>query len=229
MTFINQTISIPREDCDAWAQKAFYKISGLYRETPGKDKIKEMADLSLENIRYFVKPQAIITYFEKPTISGRRIQLGEEALFCQALEQVKPNSVKAAFVYGLTLGELGEDSEEALLRLMVDFWGTAYVDAARYKIREQIGARGKEENLILSDELGPGFFGMGMSNVWKFSKLIDLSKIGIQLGNKGMMFPEKSALGLFLLSEGEAITFEEKCLYCKGNEEGCKICMEETR
>lgn len=226
MVLINQTILISREACDPWAEKAFYRISGLEKETPGKEKIKEAAANSLEIIKNHLHPQAIVSYFEKPIISGGRIQLGEETLYCQALEQVEPEGLKGAFVYGLTIGELVEDSEEALLRLMVDFWGTAYVDGARYKLREHLQSKQEMIKLFLSDELGPGFFGMGMSNVWKFAKLIDLSQIGIELGNKGMMFPEKSALGLFLLSEYEPITFGEKCIYCRGNEQGCRICME---
>jgi hypothetical protein len=70
---------------------------------------------------------------------------------------------------------------------------------------------------------------MGMNNALKFGKLIDLSAIGVDLGIKGMMAPVKSALGLYLLSEDNPITFGDRCLYCRGNEEGCKICMEEKR
>ena len=228
MAFKNKTISISRDECESWAEEAFYQISGIYRETPGQNKIKEMAIMSFESIREFIEPKAVVSYFDKPIVTGGRIQLGEETLYCQALEQVKPDQVEAAFVYGLTIGDLKEDSDAAFFRLMVDFWGTAYVDASRYTLKERLSLKKESKNLFFSDELGPGFFGMGMSNAWKFSKLEDLSEVGIQLENKGVMAPEKSALGLFLLSKGESIRFGKKCLYCKGNEYGCKICMAES-
>lgn len=224
----NHLWKVPREDLDSWAKKDFYQISGLHRESPGQARMESHAEHSLETLKALIQPQAVFSYFPEPLLEGGRLTLGGEWVFSQVLEQVNPKRIRGALVYGLTIGDYPDD-EDLFLRLMGDFWGTAYVDSARKSLREDMQTREEFQGRFFSDELGPGFFGMGMNNALKFGKLVDLSEIGVELGIKGMMTPVKSALGLYLFSEDSPITFGDRCLYCKGNEDGCKICMEEDR
>jgi hypothetical protein len=224
----NHLWQVSREILDPWAKKDFYQISGLHRESPGQARMESHADHSFETIKDLIQPRAVLSYFPEPVLNGGRLSLGGEWIFSQVLEQVDPKSIRGALVYGLTIGDFPDD-EDLFLRLMGDFWGTAYVDSARKSLREDMQNKEEFQGYFFSDELGPGFFGMGMNNALKFGKLIDLSAIGVDLGIKGMMAPVKSALGLYLLSEDNPITFGDRCLYCRGNEEGCKICMEENR
>jgi hypothetical protein len=226
MPISNHLWQVDRDLLDSWAKKDFYQISGLHRESPGKAQMESHAAHSFETIKGLIKPQAVFSYFPEPSLEGGRLTLGNEWVYCQVLEQVDPERIRGALVYGLTIGDYPDD-EDLFIRLMGDFWGTAYVDSARKSLREDMKAREEFKEFFFSDELGPGFFGMGMNNAWKFGKLIDLSEIGVQLGSKGMMTPQKSALGLYLISEDSPITFGDRCLYCKGNEGGCKLCMEE--
>ncbi len=228
MPINNHLWKVPRELLDPWAKEDFYQISGLYRESPGQAQMESHAEHSFETLKDLIKPRAVLSYFSEPSLEGGRLSLGGEWIFSQVLEQVDAKRVRGALIYGLTIGDFPDD-EDMFLRLMGDFWGTAYVDSARKSLREEMEVREEFNGNFFSDELGPGFFGMGMNNVWKFGKLLDLSRIGVELGSKGMMTPEKSALGLFLLSEDSPITFGDRCIYCKGHDDGCKICMEEDR
>ena len=221
----NHLWQVSREGLDSWAKKDFYQISGLHRESPGQARIESHAEYSFETIKDLIQPMAILSYFSEPVLDGGRLNLGGEWVFSQVLEQVDPKRIRGALVYGLTIGDFPDD-EDLFLRLMGDFWGTAYVDSARKSLREDMQTREEFRGYFLSDELGPGFFGMGMNNALKFGRLIDLSQIGVELGIKGIMTPVKSALGLYLLSQDCPITFGDRCLYCRGNEDGCKICME---
>lgn len=226
MPINNQLWQVDRDRLDSWAKKDFYQISGLHRESPGQARMESHAEHSFETLKNLIQPQAVLSYFPEPSLDGGRLTMGGEWIFSQVLEQVDPERIRGALVYGLTIGDYPDD-EDLFLRLMGDFWGTAYVDSARKTLREDIQIWEEFKGYFFSDELGPGFFGMGMNNALKFGKLIDLSKIGVELGSKGMMTPVKSALGLYLLSEDSPITFGDRCLYCKGNEGGCKLCREE--
>lgn len=226
MPINNQLWQVDRDRLDSWAKKDFYQISGLHRESPGQARMESHAEHSFETLKELIQPRAVLSYFPEPSLDGGRLTMGGEWIFSQVLEQVDPERIRGALVYGLTIGDYPDD-EDLFLRLMGDFWGTAYVDSARKTLREDIQIWEEFKGYFFSDELGPGFFGMGMNNALKFGKLIDLSKIGVELGSKGMMTPVKSALGLYLLSEDSPITFGDRCLYCKGNEGGCKLCREE--
>jgi len=226
MPINNHLWQAPRGHLDPWAKKDFYQISGLHRESPGQARMESHAEHSFETLKDLIQPRAVLSYFPEPTLEGGRLIIGGEWVFSQVLEQVEPKRAQGVLVYGLTIGDYPDD-EDLFLRLMGDFWGTAYVDSARKTLREDMQNREEFQGYFFSDELGPGFFGMGMNNALKFGRLIDLSKIGVELGSKGMMTPVKSALGLYLLSQDSPITFGDRCLYCKGNEGGCKLCMEE--
>ena len=226
MPMNNHLWKVSREHLDTWAKKDFYQISGLHRESPGQARMESHAEHSFETLKNLIQPQAVLSYFPEPSLDGGRLTMGGEWIFSQVLEQVDPERIRGALVYGLTIGDYPDD-EDLFLRLMGDFWGTAYVDSARKTLREDIQIWEEFKGYFFSDELGPGFFGMGMNNALKFGKLIDLSKIGVELGSKGMMTPVKSARGLYLLSEDSPVAFGDRCLYCKGNEGGCKLCREE--
>lgn len=226
MPISNHLWQAARKDLDSWAKKDFYQISGLHKESPGQARMESYAEESYKNLADLIQAKAIISYFPVVSLDGGRLSLGGEWVYAQVLEQVDPKRVRGALVYGLTIGDFSDD-EDLFLRLMGDFWGTAYVDSARKFLWEDIQTWQSFKGCFFSDEIGPGFFGMGMNNAWKFAKLLDLSKIGVDVEIKGIISPAKSVIGMYLISKDKPIIFGDRCIYCKGNENGCKICMEE--
>jgi hypothetical protein len=215
----------PRDRLDPWARKTFYQISGLHREAPGQVRMENQAKKSWDDIKDHVYPRAILSHYTEVGLQEGRLTLDGEWIFSQVLEQVDPSIIKGAVAYGLTIGDLPEDPD-LFLKLMGDFWGTAYIDSARKAMWEDLQTWDGFQGLSFSEELGPGFFGMGTNSLMKLDRLLDLSQIDVMLLDKGAMMPAKSVVGLFLLTQGEPLEFPNRCLFCKGNEKGCAFCGE---
>ena len=114
-----------RDLLDSWAKELVYQISGLYRESPGQAQMESHAHHSFETIKELIQPRAILSYFPEPALEGGRLTLGGEWVFAQALEQVDPERILGALVYGLTIGDYPDD-EDLFLRLMGEI-GRAHV------------------------------------------------------------------------------------------------------
>jgi len=224
LSFKNEIWTTDIKGLDLFAKEVFYPMSGLLREGPVNMALKSEAQKGLENIYEDIKPIGISSYYEDVTLKGGRLEFDNTFLYSQVLELIDPKKVKGALIYFLTIGSF-QDNEKIMEKLMEDFWQTAYVDSARKRfyldMKEKIG------NLHLSEELGPGFFGMSVESVNRFNKLLDSERIGIDVNPKGFMKPEKSVAGLFIVTENEPVTFPQKCLFCKGNEKGCAYCTKE--
>ena len=132
----------------------------------------------------------------------------------------------------LTAGECFFSSEENIMDfLYADIWGTNYVDAGiellKEKLQEDLKTRfsveeGKEN--YLSDEFGPGYFGMPVIETKKFNEILDGSQIGVKVKESGLIIPQKSCSGLYLVLNDRNIKFEKDCLKCKGTVSGCQFC-----
>ena len=224
MSFKNEIWTTDLKGLDLFAKEVFYPMSGLLREGPVNMALKSEAQKGLENIYEDIKPIAIFSYYEDINLKGGRLEIEDTFLYSQVLDLVEPEKVKGALIYFLTIGAF-QDNDNVMEKLMEDFWQTAYVDSARKSffldMKEKIG------NLHLSEELGPGFFGMPIESLSRFNNLLKGEDIGITVNPKGFMKPEKSVAGLFIVTENEPVTFPSKCLFCKGNEKGCAYCTKE--
>ena len=81
----------------------------------------------------------------------------------------------------------------------------------------------KNSAFFVSRAFGPGFFGIGPEEISYFFKLIDCRKIGLYLNESGVIYPEKSFVGFFVVSENK-IFIENDCESCVGTKDGCFFC-----
>ena len=109
-------------------------------------------------------------------------------------------------------------------QLLADMWGTAFADAARKYCRLAL-----EKEADLSDEFGPGFYGMDLRQMKDLAKLADPSLIGIEVRENGILVPLKSCGGLYLdVGEGYA-ALDKACAECRGAAAGCGFCSIKNR
>ena len=91
-------------------------------------------------------------------------------------------------------------------------------------IREDLSAQFPDRTLYLSDEFGPGYFGMPVSESKKFFKILDAESIGVWVKESGLMIPQKSCTGFYLVYNRPDIKPEPECMRCRGNAAGCRFC-----
>ena len=129
----------------------------------------------------------------------------------------------------LTAGECYFSSEENIMDfLYADIWGTNYVEAGIQLLTEKIEADMKErlpqQQTYLSEEFGPGYFGMPVIESRKFFNILDGDLIHVRVKESGLMIPQKTCTGLYLVFNRPDIKAEPECLRCRGNASGCQFC-----
>lgn len=211
------------------AKEHFINICGFYRNP---ERFKPMLEKGMkihEEIKNSLKVKIIVSEYGKDILKENRIEVEGKAFFSPALEQIEKDKVRKIYAYMLTAGHVElEGIEDALLGdFFRDTWGTAYVDGGRDLFREQL--QGENPGCILSETFGPGFYGMEVSQMKDFFNIINGSAIGVSLTSGGMMKPQKSCAGFFLVMEEGSMLPEDPCQNCTMEVKSCRFCGKKPR
>jgi len=103
--------------------------------------------------------------------------------------------------------------------------GNAVIDVARnfMKIDIENLFKGGFHQFCVSEAFGTGFFGIENDFIFEFFNLVDCSDIGLQLNHNGVLKPNKSFVGFFVISE-TPVLIKNDCKNCLGNKNGCCFC-----
>lgn len=148
---------------------------------------------------------------------------------CPYFQRISRESVKGAYIFLLTAGECAVSDPENIMEMFyADVWGTAYADAGmellRKYIREDMKQRWSDGEQYLSNCFGPGYFGMPVSETKNFYRLLDGELLDVRLQDSGLLIPQKSCTGLYLVCSEPQNEAEPECLQCCGNSAGCSFC-----
>ena len=154
---------------------------------------------------------------------------GSDLSIYRVIEQIPEECVEGIYFYMLTAGECYFSSEENIMDfLYADIWGTNYVDAGielmTDKLKEDMEKRFEGRQVYLSEEFGPGYFGMPVIESKKFFRVLDADAIGVWVKDSGLMIPQKTCAGLYLVLNRPGIKAEPECMRCHGNASGCQFC-----
>ncbi len=221
----NQSITFDQEQADAIAEGYFTAMCGFNR--PG-EKFKAMLldGLSLrDQLAGSFQIKAIISSFGPDAIREKDFKINNLKFECTALEQIDKTGVTKIFAYILTIGNMKFDSDSVLQMFYADTWGTAYVDAGRDLLREWIS----QEELYVSDSFGPGYYGMEMSQLEHFFKLLKAENIDVKLNGSTMMVPLKSCAGFFIAMKAPGLLPGEDCKSCLSEAKGCNFCQKRNK
>ncbi len=232
--FIEQTmdtiIRISEERAHAGAEKRFINTCGI---TPdGSKKHKKMLEQGLkarESGIGGIDIRAEVKFVGPETCDNGRITIGDAVLHCNYFARIPKEYIEGVYVYMLTVGECLFESEDKIMEfLFADIWGNSYVDAGIEALKEDyvipdMKKRFSDKDVMLSEELGPGYFGMFVGQTREFEKILDCEAIGVKVKESGMMIPQKSCAGLFFVLNHE-IEKEPGCMRCMGNPKGCDFC-----
>lgn len=166
-------------------------------------------------------PKAVIRYYTSSRIrfSGHVLCVDGVGLTCRAFERVDPETVRGVFVYFITAGDPAAADRSQTERMLLDLFGTAVISAARLYILDRL-RKGRR----LSEEFGPGLYGMDVLAMHKLGQLADASRIGVEINRAGMLVPEKSC-GAFCFDVTEDyLPRQTACDSCLGSAENCALC-----
>ena len=218
--FKNRVETISREECGELAGELYDKMSGLAgKEGPKFDRLRQSSAEIRKQIDERIKTKLVYSFFDDVTLNANKLNVAGIEFSCNAFEQLDPRNLCGAYVYLLTAGDCRLDDAPILDQLLADFWGTAFVDAARLMFREQI-----EKGKHLSADFGPGFYGMPVTQMHGIEKLADAALIGVRINESSLLVPAKSCAGIILLGEAPFEEMDAACADCRGTVLSCNIC-----
>ncbi len=219
----NKIISIKENEVSKKAAEYFARFCGLYDERMLYQGMK-VRESGLKDIDI----KAVVSPFGGEVYRDNKVEIEGSIFKCEAFGSIDDNVVKGVYIYLLTAGECQVFEDDCILvQLLADMWGTAYIAAALDLLKSYIGKEivsASGYNLYLSNEFGPGLYGMDIRQSMDFFNVLNAEGLGMRINESGAVFPSKSCFGLFLAVSDPQILPEHRCVGCDGNKSGCNFC-----
>jgi hypothetical protein len=214
--------SVDKKLCNDLAMDYFAKSAGLNRIGPKYDRIREGAMRMRQAIEDKIDLRAECVFFEKDEcqLDKDNLIVGGQTFSCKAFELVDPEMIEGMFVYACCAGDYAFPEEDILDQVYADIWGSAFTDAIRSIIKQDVG-----KNCNISENFGPGFYGMSTRALGKLEKILDFGELGIEVRNGNIMIPLKSCAGMFFSVKDGYEPVSVACETCYGNQTSCKLCQ----
>lgn len=231
----NQVILIDEKTAYPLAEKRFIKTCGFDLSTSKHQRMMKMGQKVREDGIEGIQIRALVSFYEPDAFQNGKIIAGDTEISCNYFKQIPDRAVSGIYFYLLTVGECYFSSEENIMDfLYADIWGTNYVDAGIEILKEKLEAdiknkAGNENRAFLSEEFGPGYFGMPVIESRKFFQVLNGEEIGVRVKENGLMIPQKTCTGLYFILNNPDIKAEPECLRCNGNSSGCNFCKVKAR
>ncbi|MGN0659919.1 MAG: hypothetical protein ACI4LA_09975 [Emergencia sp.] len=232
---INEKICIDESAAYPLAEKRFIKTCGFDLETEKHQRMMKMGEKVREDGLDGIRIRALLSFYGPEYFSRGTIRIGDTEISCNYFEQIPQDAVAGIYFYMLTAGECYFSSEENIMDfLYADIWGTNYVDAGiqvltEEYIRKDMDRRFDGRPAYLSEEFGPGYFGMPVIETKKFFSILDGNQIDVKVKESGLMIPQKTCAGLYLVYNRPDLKAEPECTKCYGNAQGCSFCAVKAR
>ena len=217
----NKIILFECNDLQDTAQQIFLKMSAFGARQQMSDALKSQMLDDLKALKFTTEPKLIFSYFGKESIRLKEdtIYADNVAIKCRGFSQVDFRQVNGVYVYFINAGSVSFENNSMREQFFADLWGNAIVDAMRHRCDTLFGKEG-----FLSEEFGPGFYGMDLREMFQFVSLADASLIGISIKHSGMLVPTKScALLRFDVTE-DYRPLNTACQDCIGSKQNCSLC-----
>lgn len=133
-------IDINKDDCYKLAKSILMQISGLDKNRDGVNfaKMRKDAEFVIDKMKDLIQLKVACNYYDKVLLNGPEAIIAGERFNCRAFQQIKPESVKGAFVYAISGGDFSLEDESTLKQVYADLWGTALIDALRVMLRQEL-------------------------------------------------------------------------------------------
>lgn len=212
-------IQIDREQFELLADEIFMKLSGVDRQGKKFERMKQAAFQMRDAVQERVQVITECRYYDQFKLDGRYLTIDGQSFECAAFEQLDESMLRGVYLYVLSAGDFGLPEEKITNQLYADFWGTAFTDAVRELMRQELS-----KEIKLSHSFGPGFYGMDVSEMKKLNHLLDFKSIGLELRNDKIILPLKSCAGIIFSVNEEYPELYPACESCRGTYKSCRLC-----
>ncbi|WP_242830987.1 vitamin B12 dependent methionine synthase [Desulfosporosinus meridiei] len=220
----NHMILLDKDQGKEIAEKNFTDMCGYNRGKPVPQKIIDRSLRSLNDVYHLLEIKALISEYEKTCVEGINMLLDGKLFTCNALAQIPSEEIEGIYIYLLTVGELNLSEVSILNQVYYDMWQNAYMDAGQEILRQYLQGLSCNIDRYVSDNFGPGFFGMDVSQLEKFFAILDGEKISLKLLDSGFMSPTKSYAGFFLVTNSQQNFVGKDCENCLSSGKTCMYC-----
>ncbi|AET67256.1 vitamin B12 dependent methionine synthase [Desulfosporosinus orientis DSM 765] len=221
----NHIIRLDKDQGKELAEKNFRDMCGYNRGKPVPQKRIERSLRSLEDVYHQLEIKALISEYEKTCADGINMLLDGKLFTCNALAQIPTEEIEGIYIYLLTVGELNVSEASILNQVYYDMWQNAYMDAGQEILRQYLQGLSCNTGRYVSNNFGPGLYGMDISQLEQFFAILDGEKICLKLLDSGFMSPTKSYAGFFLVTNSKQNFLGNTCENCSSSGKACIYCQ----
>ena len=123
---------------------------------------------------------------------------------------------------------IGREEKKFCAGSMEDFyetlWEESYLAAAVSRLKKDL-AGGIPSGYCLSPQMGPGYYGISMDEIFACGKLADPGAVGVEISEAGSMRPAAASAGIYFVLPTGAPVPDQACRSCVGDPRGCGFCL----
>jgi hypothetical protein len=229
------------EQLDENAEKYFDAMCGFTNEKPKSVAMKILSTKLKTKIKDSIQVRGIYSTYSNTSLDDGKLIIKDMDFTFNRLSTIDKESIFEIIPYIISAGNFELDDNFSMLdRFYADTYGTAYVDAARECLKLELlkSAKDKKEykqrilnstnckrDLFISESIGPGFYGIELSEMQKYFTALDASIIEVMTNDYNVMIPSKSCVGLFVIADDSKFFPDYDCISCSTKETNCIFCM----
>ncbi|OLR55252.1 hypothetical protein BHK98_03745 [Hornefia porci] len=118
-------------------------------------------------------------------------------------------------------GSTGAGSMETFYETL---WEESYLAAAVSRLKKDFSEE-LPPGHTLSPQMGPGYYGMAMEEIFVCGELADPGAAGVEISGTGSMRPAAAAAGIYFVLPEDAPVPGQACRSCLGDPRGCGFCL----
>lgn len=103
-------------------------------------------------------------------------------------------------------------------------WEESYLAAAVSRLKKDFSEE-LPPGHTLSPQMGPGYYGMAMEEIFVCGELADPDAAGVEISEAGSMRPAAAAAGIYFVLPEDAPVPGQACRSCVGDPRGCGFCL----
>lgn len=162
--------------------------------------------------------KAVFASYELEDMSDEIIQLKNGTkLTSKIMAEMFRNSFELVFYIVTLYGYEGVDEaeENMFYKLLLDHWGTAYVECADSYVTKVIAKKMEEDEIYATFSFSPGQSDIPLEMQTQVFELLKPADIGVSLNDRYMMHPKKTVSGIFGLKRQKDENRIRPCDICE--------------
>lgn len=163
----------------------------------------------------------------KIAVHGDTLAVNGIQLNCPGFSHIPSNAAVGCIIWFASVHDIPESRGSLLYQTYCDLLADRALDHCRIALKEKLQNHLEEKHIDgqLSHCYGPGYYGMHPSSAKDLAILVAPQSIGIQVSDQGVLFPAKSACGIYLILPKDMEVPEVKCKNCLGDKRNCSYCL----